>query len=128
MVLISIHPFLFRRILLVVLALIGFSALCFADPVLMARRFGSEKSRIGVAKTTLVAQRTPTPTVNPRLTDLAGENFGWNAALTLEKTGIPDLAATSPGLRVPSCEWGGEALTPSSGGSIWFLFAGPPTH
>jgi hypothetical protein len=39
MLLISIHPFVFRRLALLVLAIAGFSALCFADPVLMAHRY-----------------------------------------------------------------------------------------
>lgn len=43
MVLISIHPFALRRLFLIVLVLFGFSALCFADPVLMARRYSDEK-------------------------------------------------------------------------------------
>lgn len=44
MVLISIHPFAVRRLILVLVALVGFSALCFADPVLMARRYGAERA------------------------------------------------------------------------------------
>jgi hypothetical protein len=39
MVLISIQPFAFRKILLVLVAIVGFSALCFADPVLMAEHY-----------------------------------------------------------------------------------------
>ena len=45
MVLVSIHPFALRRLFLVVLALTGFSALCFGDPVLMAHRYGQDKAR-----------------------------------------------------------------------------------
>src|SRR6476469_11064734 len=41
MVLISIDPFASRRILLVIAALLCFSALCFADPVLMAQRYSA---------------------------------------------------------------------------------------
>jgi hypothetical protein len=44
MLLISIHPFAFRRLALVVLAITGFSALCFADPVLMAHRYTHSSS------------------------------------------------------------------------------------
>jgi hypothetical protein len=54
MLLVSIHPFAFRRLALVILALAGFSALCFADPVLMARRYSVESSRNNGVKTTLV--------------------------------------------------------------------------
>jgi hypothetical protein len=39
MVLISIDPFAGRRFLLLVVALLCFSAVCFADPVLMAQRY-----------------------------------------------------------------------------------------
>jgi len=39
MVLISIQPFALRKIFLVIAALICFSALCFADPVLMAEHY-----------------------------------------------------------------------------------------
>jgi hypothetical protein len=43
MVLISIDPFASRRILLVIAALLCFSALCFADPVLMAQRYAKSE-------------------------------------------------------------------------------------
>jgi len=39
MVLISIQPFALRKILLILIAVVGFSALCFADPVLMAQHY-----------------------------------------------------------------------------------------
>lgn len=39
MVLISIHPFALRKLFLVVVAFLCFSAFCFADPVLMVRRY-----------------------------------------------------------------------------------------
>ena len=42
MVLISIQPFAFRKILLILVAVVGFSALCFADPVLMAEHYVPE--------------------------------------------------------------------------------------
>jgi len=44
MVLISIHPFAFRKIFLVAAALFCFSVLCFADPVLMAQRYARPAS------------------------------------------------------------------------------------
>jgi hypothetical protein len=44
MLLISIHPFAFRRLALIILAVAGFSALCFADPVLMAHRYTQSPS------------------------------------------------------------------------------------
>ena len=42
MVLISIQPFALRKILLILVAVVGFSALCFADPVLMAELYVPE--------------------------------------------------------------------------------------
>jgi hypothetical protein len=39
MVLISIQPFALRKMFLVIAALVCFSALCFADPVLMAEQY-----------------------------------------------------------------------------------------
>ncbi|MFN2623768.1 MAG: hypothetical protein ABR611_13100 [Chthoniobacterales bacterium] len=49
MVLISIQPFAFRKIFLVIAALVCFSALCFADPVLMAEHYAP---RAGLFETT----------------------------------------------------------------------------
>jgi hypothetical protein len=49
MVLISIRPFALRKVFLVLLALLGFSALCFADPVLMARRYSRDHSQAAAA-------------------------------------------------------------------------------
>jgi hypothetical protein len=45
MVLISIQPFALRKIFLVIVALLCFSTLCFADPVLMVQRYGSSSSK-----------------------------------------------------------------------------------
>ena len=39
MVLISLDPFTYRKILFIAVALLGLSAVCFADPVLMAHRY-----------------------------------------------------------------------------------------
>jgi hypothetical protein len=39
MVLISIHPFALRKLFLILAALLCFSVVCFADPVLMAQRY-----------------------------------------------------------------------------------------
>ena len=52
MVLISIDPFASRRIFLILAALLCFSAFCFADPVLMAQRFGTDASETGYAHNT----------------------------------------------------------------------------
>lgn len=47
MVLISIQPFAFAKIFLIVAALLCFSALCFADPVLMAQKYPAPHSEEG---------------------------------------------------------------------------------
>ena len=49
MVLISIHPFAFRKIFLIVAALLCFSAFCFADPVFMAERYMPSAGLTGTA-------------------------------------------------------------------------------
>ena len=51
MVLVSIHPFALRKIFLVVVAFLCFSAFCFADPVLMVRRYGPHSTRFGTVDT-----------------------------------------------------------------------------
>jgi hypothetical protein len=51
MVLVSIHPFAFRKIFLVLAVLLGFSALCFADPVLMAHRYSDQANQSKRAQT-----------------------------------------------------------------------------
>ena len=45
MVLISIHPFALRKIFLVIVAFLCFSALCLADPVLMVHRYSARPER-----------------------------------------------------------------------------------
>jgi hypothetical protein len=58
MVLISIHPFALRKLFLVVVAFLCFSAFCLADPVLMVRRYArpSERSdKLETSTATLVA-------------------------------------------------------------------------
>ena len=47
MVLISLQPFAFAKIFLILAALLCFSALCFADPVLMAEKYPSPNSEEG---------------------------------------------------------------------------------
>jgi hypothetical protein len=86
MVLVSIHPFAVRRLFLVVLALAGFSALCFADPVLMARRYNPE--RLSVAE-------PPSRSALPlNLTVATEQDHAWNAMIALEKGHNLDLGAS----------------------------------
>jgi hypothetical protein len=55
MVLISINPFTHRKILLVVVAFLGLSAFCFADPVLMAQRYTHNTECRDASKTVTLA-------------------------------------------------------------------------
>ena len=62
MVLISIHPFCLRKIFLIVVALLCFSAFCFADPVLMVQRYATHSERLDALKATSSTwQRSPGP-------------------------------------------------------------------
>ena len=54
MVLISIHPFALRKLFLVIAALVCFSALCFADPLLMTRRYEPRSREVDSAVLALV--------------------------------------------------------------------------
>jgi hypothetical protein len=56
MVLISLHPFALRKVLLVGVALLGFSALCFADPVLMVRRYTGQACPLDRSNTFVQAE------------------------------------------------------------------------
>jgi hypothetical protein len=56
MVLISIHPFGLRKVFLVIVAFLCFSALCFADPVLMVHRYTSPSEHFPAAKTAAGSQ------------------------------------------------------------------------
>ena len=71
MVLISIHPFIFRKILLAIVALLFFSALCFADPVLMVRRYTIRGERFDNLKT---SAETPEESFAPPSVPLASRN------------------------------------------------------
>ena len=56
MVLISIHPFAVRKTVLLLVVLLGFSALCFADPVLMVRRHSRDHLRAALPERTSALQ------------------------------------------------------------------------
>ena len=77
MVLISLHPFALRRMFLLVLALVGFSALCFADPVLMAHRYRHDHSRVATNASGM-------STLRLNLTEAIQQNPVGNATLALE--------------------------------------------
>ena len=50
MVLISIHPFALRKIFLIILLSLCFSAICLADPVLMVQRYVASPEHPSAAK------------------------------------------------------------------------------
>jgi hypothetical protein len=108
MVLVSIHPFALRRLLLVILALACFSALCFADPVLMVRRYNRENPRAAVLRTAALAQPLIAPALpwnvlyGPRESDspasVASHPFSRDESMILAVVPVP-LAP------VRHCEW-----------------------
>lgn len=80
MVLISIHPFGLRKVFLVIVAFLCFSALCFADPVLMVHRYAPPSEHFPAAKTA-----APAP----------GETTGSAEALVAE-AGFGPLGSIDP--------------------------------
>jgi hypothetical protein len=64
MVLISLDPFTYRKILLIAAALLGLSAVCFADPVLMAQRYAPNHGGLDAAR---AGHQSEKPTVVPEL-------------------------------------------------------------
>lgn len=62
MVLISIHPFAVRKLVLVIAALLGFSALCFADPLLMTARYAPRPRHVDSAASATSQTTVPDPT------------------------------------------------------------------
>jgi hypothetical protein len=65
MVLISIHPFALRKVFLVIIASLCFSALCFADPVLMVHRYSPVSGHFPAAKTAAPASVGTTGSQEP---------------------------------------------------------------
>ena len=59
MVLISIHPFAVRKLFLIIVAFLCFSAVCLADPVLMVRRYASHTERFEAARVSVSAWQAP---------------------------------------------------------------------
>lgn len=56
MVLVSIHPFALRKLLLVIAAFLCFTALCFADPVLMVHRYAPSRQSPAVKSPSVAPQ------------------------------------------------------------------------
>jgi hypothetical protein len=92
MVLVSIHPFALRKVFLVIVAFLCFSALCFADPVLMVRRYAAPQGQAGT-KTTAAALRAP---LELQETSIAESGFGPLGSIdsALNQT---ELRFTEPG-------------------------------
>ena len=105
MVLISIHPFALRRLFLVVLAVAGFSALCFADPVLMAQRYGSEKPRLTVTKTAAAFNAVPAP-ASDRFANLQSTDL--SSPVVAETAFALDEKAISAGLLASAVSWSSQ--------------------
>jgi len=59
MVLISIHPFAVRKLFLIIVAFLCFSAVCLADPVLMVRRYASHTERLEAARVSVSTWQEP---------------------------------------------------------------------
>jgi|GEM_PF-5406962 len=68
MVLISIAPFTHRKILLVIVAFLSLSAICFADPVLMAQRYTRNPERLDAPKTVAPASQESQQPEKARIT------------------------------------------------------------
>lgn len=92
MVLISIDPFALRRLLLVIVALVGFSALCFADPVLMARRYGHDRGQLmptKIAAATQISARSSLVFTAPAQpcfwrANASARTVGWSPILDID--------------------------------------------
>ena len=76
MVLISIHPFAFRKIFLLAALLLGLSsALCLADSLFMTRYYVPSEHRAGIPKSAGPAEeQTRSKSVSPLFEKLDGEN------------------------------------------------------
>jgi hypothetical protein len=99
MVLISIHPFALRKIFLVIVASLCFSALCLADPVLMVHRYSSAPDRS--VKATATATTAATIVQEPLAAPDATAEFGPLGSV--EELGNPvDLQFTQPGQISPA--------------------------
>jgi hypothetical protein len=76
MVLISIHPFALPKILFAIVAFLCFSALCFADPVLMVRRYASNAERLTIPRVSPSSSQEPVGNGRRGIADAYFANFG----------------------------------------------------
>jgi hypothetical protein len=93
MVLISIHPFALRKIFLVIVAFLCFSALCSADPVLMVHRYAAPPEHRAGANVAGPALREPLGAQ-----DAAGDESGFGPLGSIDSPGNQtELRFTEPG-------------------------------
>jgi hypothetical protein len=94
MVLISIHPFALRKVFLVIVAFVCFSALCFADPVLMVHRYAAPPGHLAAPKVAApAALREP---LAPQ--DASGDESGFSPLASIDSPGNQtELRFTEPG-------------------------------
>jgi hypothetical protein len=114
MVLISIHPFAVRKILLAIVAFLCFSALCLADPVLMVRRHTSHMERLPIPRTSVSSWQESGGDLQVGTMDLSFANFAST-----------DLSARQP--RFTSNDSSGTDLRPAMPSSV-FRNAACATH
>ena len=103
MVLISIHPFAPSKIILAIVAFLCFSALCFADPVLMVRRYASHAERLAVSRVLVTSWQEASGAGPFGIVDPYLANFG-STDLPARQPGSASNDGGSTGIRpaVPS--------------------------
>ena len=98
MILISIHPFVFRKIFLLVAALLGLSSVaCFADSLFMAKQYASSQSR-----SRRVVRAAVQPAGAPQsyaLSPLA-EHFSVNTSSRVPTARFVDTASVESGFQM----------------------------
>jgi hypothetical protein len=106
MVLISIHPFALRPLILALLALVGFSALCFADPVLMARRYWTARALSPPEDLSVdQAPQGPPRCLDFLSIDLIPPTFAGKTGPILDKPPLPPLSLTPLIYQNWGCGW-----------------------
>jgi hypothetical protein len=119
MVLISIHPFALRKLFLVVVAFLCFSAFCLADPVLMVRRYARPGERSGKLETsaaTLLEPFAPSITFENEGTAYGFDSFASeNASLSAKPGSFDRTEVNSFRIGNPACVRRSTTMSPPSG-------------
>jgi hypothetical protein len=103
MVLISIHPFCLRKIFLIVVALLCFSAFCFADPVLMVRRYATRPEHLDALKTMSSTWQKSAESGGPDVAKSPSDDFeSIDSGLDARATGSAEWIGPSIPLRSSS--------------------------